>query len=250
MTDQETRFFQGETTSAPFSGEGRSTTIQQAYGESAKLFSEIITNRVKDKDVEHSFADFGCHKGELLKNVLDLLKDYRFYTVGVDVAANLQDNTVATEKVPCNLTNIPLESKSVEFGMMRYVLQWNTITEQEKILNEVLRVVSDFVIVQHVGPGNESPDSWRERLDELFTGVQVPKMKRDKGFMSSEGEIERIFVNNEIKYEKIDSKRLENLSNIFIERFNLSEDESVTVRNILADKDYMIRTTWVIETGK
>lgn len=100
---------------------------------------------------------------------MEQLSDYKIQTVGIDIDAHLQENTIAQRKVPANLSNIPLESNSVDFGMMRYVLQWNALEDQKKILEEINRVTKDFVIVQHLGADNTDSMEWRSRLDELFT---------------------------------------------------------------------------------
>lgn len=248
--NEERRLFQGEKTSLVFRGEGRTETVREVYGESAGYFSNIFRAKIKDKDVEHTLIDFGCHKGELLQNILDQLKDYRFYTIGVDTEVNLQENNIVQEKVPGSLTNIPLEGGSVECGMMRYVLQWNSPENQKKILQEISRVVKDFIIVQHAGSDNVSPKEYREKFDKLFRGEQVKKLKRSNCFFSSQNEVEEILNESGINFELLLSKRIEKVSNVFIERFGLSEQEAEAVRSILGDKDYVMQTTWLLEPDK
>lgn len=245
INDETDRLFQGATASIVFKDVGRTETIHEIYGKSTQYFAGIITG-ILDKNKNHTFADFGGHKGELLQSVMDQLSDYNLQTVGIDIDAHLQENTIAQRKIPANLSNIPLESNSIDFGMMRYVLQWNALEDQKKILEEINRVTKDFVIVQHLGADNMGSVEWRSRLDELFIGEQVPKLKRSGCFFSSQNEVEEILAESGIHFRKLDSTRIENLSNAFIEKFALSENEGEVVRDILGDKDYIYQTTWLI----
>lgn len=245
--NKKNKFFQGEKTSSVFSGKGYSKTTREAYEKSAKYFSKIIRTELPDKTIKYTFADFGCYKGELLQNVLNQLKNYNFYTIGIDTKANLQENNVAQEKISGNLTNLPLKNNSVDCGMMRYVLQWNNLKDQEKILKEVYRVIKNFVIIQHTGPDNLYPEKWRIKFNELFTGKQIKKLKRTGGFFSSQNEIEKILLKNKINFKLLSSKKIKSASDVFIERFGLSKQEAEITRNILADKDYSIQTTWLLK---
>lgn len=250
IVDEENRLFQGEKTSLAFHGEGPSKTIQELYGESAKYFSDIIRTKILDKATEHTLIDFGCHRGELLSDVLNQLKDYHFHTIGVDTDINLQENNIVQEKIPANLTNIPLGNGTVECGVMRYVLQWNNLENQKKILQEISRVVDNFVIVQHAGADNTNPVDWRIKFDEMFNGEEVKKLKRNGCFFSSKEEVEKMLEESEINFEVLSTKQIEKVSNVFIEKFALSEQEAETVKRILNDKDYIVQTTWLLKSNK
>jgi ubiquinone/menaquinone biosynthesis C-methylase UbiE len=243
---QEKRLYQGSQASKIFKGKGKAAIVRELYSESAACFSAIIRKKLKNRNKPYGMADFGCHKGELLQEVLKLLPGYNFHAIGIDLEKNLKENKIIREKIASDLTAIPLKNNSIDFGIMRYVLAWNTKKDQEKILKEILRITKDFVIIQHAGADNENPDDWRENSDNLFTGKDVPKLKRVGYFSSSRKEIEKYFKKNKIKFSRIFERKIDRLSNVFIERFALDKKDSEITRKILGDKDYIIQTNWVI----
>lgn len=223
IIDEENRLFQGNNTVEVFGGKSRLESIKRIYGESAEYFADIIKERLPKKDASYSFADFGTHGGDLLKNVLELLDEYDLHTIGIDVEKNMQGNESAQEKIPADLTNIPLEDKSVDFGMSRYVLAWNSPERQQKILKEISRIIKDFAIIQHAGSDNENSVQWRQRFDDVFDGEEVPKLERHGYFYSSREEIESWMKENNINFQRLSERRIENVADAFIERFALSE---------------------------
>ena len=181
-----------------------------------------------------------------MEKVLPLLPDYDFHTIAIDVEQVLKENKVAKEKIVADLTKkIPIEDDGADIGMMRYVLAWNSPENQQAILKEISRIVKDFTVLQHAGADNSDPSAWREKMDELLGGA-VPKIKRSGHFFSSREEIEKAMVANGINFERLLERRVEKVSNVFIERMKLDESEAKTAQNLLGDKDYIIQTTWLI----
>jgi len=245
--DEEKRFEQSKESSSVFSGKFESETTRELYNESAKIISDIIKEKLDDKTEKNKFVDFGSYKGELLKEVLNLLPGYNFHTIGIDVEKNLEGNEVVKEKIVANMTKkIPLDDHSVDIGMMRYVLTWNNLEEQQNILKEIARIVKKFVVIQHGGADNDNTDMWRKKMDDFLSGEKIPRVKRKDYFFSSREEIEKLMIENNIKFERVMERRVDKVSNVFIERFSLNENEAEISRGIFGDKDYVIQTTWLI----
>jgi hypothetical protein len=246
---EEERLDQGVKASEVFSGQFKSETVKKLYSESAQTFAEIIKAQIL-KDKKYIFADFGSHKGDLQKNILSLLPGYNFHTIGVDVEKNLKDNDVADNKVVSKLTDLPFGEGAIDFAIARYILVWNSPENQQKILKEITRTVRDFVILQHAGADIENSSEWRLRLDDLFDGEEVPSCKRTGHYFSSRDEVEQWMKETGINFERINERKVEAVSNVFIERTPLNEMDAETTRKILGDKDYIIQTTWIIKSNK
>jgi len=241
---------QGENSSKVFSGEmNKSETTKELYGQSAEFFANIIREKLTP-DREYKLADLGCYGGELLQNILDFLPEYQFNTIGIDCEKNLANNKSAEEKIVADLEQIPLADKSVDVAISRYTLAWNNAEKQKEILKETSRIVHDFAIIQHAGADGENSDAWRAKFDDLFDGNEVPSCKRVGYYFSSREEIEKWMNENKIEFKRIAERRVEAVSNVFIERWALNETDSEKTRHVLSDKDYIIQTTWLIKSNK
>jgi len=239
---------QGEKSSVVFRGESNSLTTKQIYEESAEYFADIIKSKLSDKNKTYKLADLGSFKGELLGNILEKLHDYKFNTIAVDINKEaLKENSSAQKKIIATLDKITLEDKSVDVAICRYVLQWNNQQKQQEILKEISRITKGFAIIQHAGADNENSDKWRERIDDLLDGEENPKLKRTSYYFSSRSEIENWMQENKINFERLMERRIEDASNIFIERYNLNDEESLKTKEILGDKNYIIQTTWLVK---
>jgi hypothetical protein len=125
-------------------------------------------------------------------------------------------------------------------------LQWNSPERQQAILSEVSRIINNFAIIQHAGADIVDTKKWRERMDNLLCGNDVQKVKRSGHFFSSREEIETIMTQNGIRFEKVKERKVEKVSNVFIERYALDESEAKVSQDILGDSDYIIQTTWIL----
>ena len=167
-----------------FSGKVESEAVRKAYGESVQYFSELIKNKLTPGNYE--VADVGSFKGELLNNLIDKLPEYHFDVVAIDRDRQaLADNKNTNNKLVANLDRIPLQDKSVDIAIARYVLVWNKVDKQKEIIKEIARVIKEFAIIQHSGSDEEYPDEWRKRISILFNGKEIPKLKRETHFFSS-----------------------------------------------------------------
>lgn len=238
----------GEKASNIFKGESNdSLAMNKLYNESTEYFSNIIKDKLSNKDKIYKLADFGSFRGELLGNILDKLPDYKFSTTAVDINEDaLKENLSAQEKIVATLDKIPLEDKSMDIIICRYALQWNNIEEQQKILKEIARITKGFAIIQYAGPDNNNPDKWREKIDDLLTGKEISKLRRAGYYFSSRNEIEGWMKENKINFERLMERKVKNVSDVFIKKYNLNDNESLKTKEILGDKNYIIQTTWLI----
>jgi len=110
--------------------------------------------------------------------------------------------------------------------------------------------ISIFSVIEYIHgesrADNKNSDEWRLRLDDLLDGEEVPKAKRIGHYFSSREEIEKWMKENNINFERLSERKVDYVSNVFIERLELDEDDATKTKNILDDKDYIIQTTWVI----
>lgn len=215
------------------------------YGETAGFFSEEIKNRLVP-DKEYVLADVGAFKGELLDNIISKLPDFKFKTVALDINNKALEENRADTKIAGVAEQLPFADKSVDVLMMRYVLQWNNPEKQKKIIKEIPRVIKDFALIEHIGSGNDDPILWRKNMDNLLGGDRVPKLKRAEQFFSSRDEIEKWMAEEGVKFERLNEQRIDNPSDAFIERYNLTLEEGKAVREILGDNDYEIKTDWIV----
>jgi len=236
---------QGENSSKVFKAEGElSKTNIEMYSQSPDFFADVIRKNLKS-DRTYRIADLGCYGGELLQNIIDLLPEYEFTTIGIDREKNLENNKTVDEKIAADLEQTPLKDKSVDVAIMRYVLQWNVKEKQEKILTEVARIIKKFAIIQHIGSDTIDSDLWRQKVDQLLGG-EIPKLKRVGHYFSSRGEIEDWMQKHDIPFEKIQDRKIEEFYRVFSERWNFTDEEDKTAKQILGDKDFAIQTSWLI----
>lgn len=242
---------QGENASKVFGGEEQSETIEKLYNESARYFADLIKERLgEEKNTIYTMADLGSFKGEFLASILVNLPEYTFDTVAIDLEQNVTKNKVAQKKVAAHLYSLPLPDKSIDVEIMRYVLAWNDAEKQKEILKEIARTVKGFAIIQHAGADSENADEWRMRMDDLLDGKEVPKLKRIGHYFSSREEVENWLTENNIPFERISERRVDAVSDVFIKRFALGGEDAEKTCEILADKDYIIQTTWLVYPQK
>lgn len=238
-------FDMGASTSEVFKGHSESGAVKEIYGESAVLFADIIKSKIQPEGTQ-SLIDIGSAKGELLSEILELLPQYSFAVTATDTNPKAIEENIATNKIVADAESLPVNNKSIDIALMRYVLQFNSLQSQEIILSEVSRVIKRIGIIQHGGSDNEDSQGWRDKVDQIFSSDNLPQIKRAGMYYSSVNEVESLMKKNNIKFERIQSKRINGLSDAFIERYSLDENQIKLLKNILGEKDYIIQTTWII----
>ncbi len=236
----------GKDTSKVFSGGSQSETNKQLYGESAKFFADAIKERL-EKDRSYTLIDVGAFQGELLTNILNHLPEHNFTTIAVDINEEaLSNNIVAHHKIFAEAESLPFETNSINLAIIRYVLQWNPPEKQKLILQELSRVVNKFTVIEHAGADVVDTGLWRERMDNLLSGKDIPKIKRHGHFFSSRDEIETWMSEAGINFERLKDRVIADGADIFIERYSLDAGEAGKAKEILGEKNYFRQTGWVV----
>ncbi len=237
---------------APFAFGAKSSlkAIQDGYAGTAGFFAHEIISRLPNNK-KYSLLDVGTSRGELLNELLVCLADYQFNTIGVDLdPVVLEENKIAGKKIIASATSLPFKDKSIDVLIARYIIQWNSPEEQKKILTEIRRVVNNFALIEHAGASDKNPDKWREMSNHLFSGVEIPKLKRVGHYFYSQSELENIMKELGVNFERINERRVDNYSDVFAVRYNLSKEEIQLTKEILGDYDYFIQTDWIIYPNK
>ena len=237
--------YQGDKASEVFSGNGRGNAVKLFYAESADLFAYVIKENIKPGN--YTLADLGGHKGEFLSQIINKLPDYSFDSVVVDVTEDNVGSQTQFRKIQRDIRNTGFLDKSIDFVIMRYVLAWNAFVDQKSILEEISRICRCICIIQHQGADSLDPKPLQTAAEKIFNGEVISKLKRDNGFFTESRIIEKWMGEIGINYTKIQERRIETLSELFIEKFDLSDEESQKVRNALASCDYMMQSCYVLD---
>jgi ubiquinone/menaquinone biosynthesis C-methylase UbiE len=236
---------QGEKAHDIFSGKVESEAVKKTYGESVQYFSELIKNQLAPGN--YGIADVGSFKGEFLNNLINKLPEYKFNVVAIDRDEKaLLDNENTDKKIVANLDRLPLQDKSVDVAIARYILVWNIFDKQEKIIKEISRVIKNFAIIQHSGSAEDNSDEWRKRISKLFDGQEIPKLKRETHFFPSSKEIEDMMDKENILYEKKQNRKIDDIAVVLKEKYGLTKDEYQRAKTIMGDMNYLIQSTWMI----
>ncbi|MEY2641282.1 MAG: hypothetical protein RL150_675 [Candidatus Parcubacteria bacterium] len=227
-----------------FHGLSDDQAIKTVYGESADLFSKIIKKEF-DSGSEINVLDLGSHRGEFLQDLISKLDDYKIKTTAVEINEDDLNNNIAQVKINSNLIEIPIEDKCFDITLCRYVLAWNSLENQQKIIGNIKRLTKGIAIIQHQGSKNNS-DLLKTSADDLFDG-QIDLLKRDEFYFSNADELKNIFESLQIKYDLIQDREVKGLSNILIKKYSLSEEDAKLTKEILKDSDYIVQTTFVLD---
>lgn len=236
---------QGEKTSVVFAGKGKSSASQRIYAESAELFAALIADSLSPERGPHVLADIGSFKGELMDEILERLRGHAFHTVAVDINRQALDENRADRKIVADVADTLLEDKAIDVAICRYVLQWNPPDKQRQILRELDRITKRAVILQHFGCDDRDL-AHRARVDEVLSGLHIPKLLRKDYYLSSAREIEAWLTQAGLPFIRQSHVKVENLSDSFIDRYNLGRIEARKLKDILGAYDYIILTTWTL----
>ena len=215
------------------------------YEGTPRFFADQIRSRLRP-DKDYSIVDVGAYQGELLDQLLRQLPEYKFRTVAVDIDSEKLSRNRAGSLIVSNAENLPLADSSVDIAIIRYVLAWNYFERQKNILKELARITREFTMIEHGGADSQNSDLWRAKLDDLFDGQEISKMKRKEHFFSSRDELEAVMREASLKFERIKEVNIDDLASVFSERYNLNPEELAKARKILGDKNYLQQTDWII----
>lgn len=234
----------GKNTSKVFYGEAKTKASQETYNETPGLLSNEIRKRLPSGK-KYTIGDIESFKGELVNKLLQITPEYDFHTIAVDINERALSENNLDEKIIANAENLPFKDNSIDVSVVRFVLQWNFFERQKKIIKEIARTTRKFALIEHAGSENINPNLWRQKINLLFSG-EIPKLKRGEHFFSSRDEIEKIMAEENIKFERIKEKVINNLSDVYTERYGLDIKESKKAKAIMGNKDFFVQTDWII----
>jgi len=247
MSKEERILDMGRDTSVVFAGKAKSPANIEMYGQTADLFASEIRKKLLARQEAYSLLDVGSFQGELLSELLKKLPGYNMEATAVDAnTVALRSNRAAKKVVVATAESLPFADKSFDIAIMRYVLQWNTEDVQKRILSELMRVVKGFILIEHVGCDPEEAKVWRDRLDVLFTGKDVPKLKRTNYLFSSRDEVEQWMKELNAHFERVRDRSLNDGADTYIERYALTTEEAQKTRELFGDRNYFQQTDWVV----
>ncbi len=238
-------FDMGPKTQEIFRGKSESVTVKEIYGESAEFFARLIRSRLPINR-SYSLIDIGSAKGELLQDILKLLPEYSFEVIATDTNSSALSENLVENKIVADAELLPFPDQAIDLGIMRYILQFNSLESQERIVKEICRIVKEFVIVQHGGADNDNTEEWRQVIDKIFLDNRLQEINRVGMFWSSAKEIEDFMDKNHIRYERIQSRKIDGLSQVYVEKYLLNSEQGTYLKKIMEGKDYIIQTTWII----
>lgn len=241
----------GEGSREVFSGVIEKIPLKLLYSESAKFFAELIKDNLSPRTEPYKLLDVGSFKGELLKNIIaELDNHYKLNTTGIDINEKaLGENNILDNKVVADLAAMPFEDDSFDLSEARYVLVWNSPERQRDILREINRVSNELAIIQHAGADDLNTTVWQEKMHSLLHGG-VEKLLRPESYFSSADEIEGWMKDLGIKFKRVQHRRVDKVSQVFIERYKLDKEGTNKTLQILGDKDYIFQTTWIIKKAE
>lgn len=225
---------------------GGNKAIEELYGDSELYYADIIKEELTKRDKPYTFLDIGSYDGGFLKKVINALPEYNIETVATDINQKELVKNFAGKKVVASAEKLPLADESVDVATMRYVLHLNDKEKQEEILKEIHRVIKRYAIIEHAGADNEETDEWKKVIHGFYESKDIPEFKRTEFYFSSRNEIEALMDKNKIPFDRVMEKKVNNLSDTFITRFNMSEDSAKKTKERLAGKDHITRTIWLI----
>lgn len=238
---------QGVNASKLFHGISDLSSTHLLYSESAELFASIIKKHFPEG--EYTFADLGGHKGDFFVDLINKLQGYKLKAYAIDVNENDLSSHPADNKVLANVSNTSLPEKTIDISIARYVVAWNSKEKQKRIIQEIARITKGIALIQHQGADKDNAGPLQTATNELFSGI-VPELKRDEFYFSTTLEIEEWAKEFGIKFEILQERKIEKLSDVLIEKYGLSDEKAQKVKDILAGVDYVVQSTFLFNFSR
>ncbi|MEI6296054.1 MAG: class I SAM-dependent methyltransferase [bacterium] len=254
-----------------------------------KLIKETFTNRIIQNlkargittEQQIKIADFGGGDGVLLNTITKQLAEEGYNKIeGVNIdftpkhLETMQDKFISKEDVNRNrkiygilgdLTNIPLETSSVDVGYSRSAIQYISKENQPIAIQEMLRVLkpdAELIVTWPWATNTEKQscfvDEFDANIDSIITNIPLTIVKGNRHLISLEemGKItESLGVNHKISY--IENLTMFLSSEIYADRFNIKDKDKIAkLRNLFSNQDLKKKDTelgisgYIEEDGK
>jgi len=234
---------QGKNASPLFKGMSQSREATLFYGESVDLFAQIVKKNFVPGT--YTLADLGGNKGEFLSKVTEKLPEYSFKSYVVDVNLGIEIGLNA-EKIDGNILENKFEDKSIDIVFLRYALSWNPFDKQKDVLKEVSRICKGVTIIQHQGYNDVQISEQDKVFSKIFDG-RIPEIARNDYFPTNLSQVEKWMSELGLRFSRVQNRKVENISNLFIEKYRLNEKDAQLIKDILSGCDYLMQTCWVLD---
>jgi ubiquinone/menaquinone biosynthesis C-methylase UbiE len=161
-----------------------------------KNFSDLIVDHFFDSEQALSLVDFGGAEGHVIKIINEQLNNQGYKSVTpVDLDINLGSLRRRDSELPAvqsDLSSLPLKADSVDAGILRFVLPYNTLVDQELILQNLYRVLKPggrLIILQdgaYSGSEGENYNEFYAQASAAQSGQSVEEVKKSRYFSSGE----------------------------------------------------------------
>lgn len=207
--------------------------------------SDPLLDRFPDKESPVTLVDFGGAEGHVLNLVNAEFKSQGYENINpidLDInLSNLKRRDPELAAVRSDLTSLALKDGSVDAGIMRFALPYNTKADQELILQNIsqaMKVGGRLIVLQDGGYSSDRGHNYNEffaqasaaqgskSLAEInssryfASGEELVEMAKKAGFQVTEAkelpEIESYFSPKSYASRfKMDDSQLENLRQVF-----------------------------------
>ena len=200
----------------------------------------VVDNFIKDSDHKRvEIADFGGGNGAVIEHLKENSKfSDRFNVTCIDSNQELlDDNTTADTKILSDLTEYFAENL-FDIVIMRYVLQFNSMNEQFKILKNIHRSLKNDGIFLNWHLSVENEDHKKRFLTLLASDEINPKLNRPNSYWDTMEDIFSLKVEAGFETEIVDfySSVLHTTLKL---KHELSDEEDKEVQEFLGEYNYI-----------
>jgi hypothetical protein len=210
-----------------------SELLHQMYKTHTPTLARLIAEHFPG-DHQLSCAEFGGGPGTLVKDLKEQLKRPVRFT-NIDCSSELLAlDTYSDEKVCCRLQEYDAKGR-FDAGVMRYVLQYNSLENQQRIIQSIRRNLDlrGILLVQSCGPATAEHQA---RLNKMFGSI--PRLQRPGAYWSSWDEVEQMLGDAGFRADVVTTFRLP-LIELFQARYNLTADENTHLHDVLGEYDWL-----------
>ncbi|MBI5221564.1 MAG: methyltransferase [Candidatus Magasanikbacteria bacterium] len=210
------------------------------YHKKLPLFTNLFDAECKKLKVATlEVADFGGANGEVLGYIKQHTKTTKFLkTTCFDITPNLLKNNIwANQKFLIDLREIKIKNK-FDIAIMRYVLDFNILNDQQKIIKNLYRSLKKGGISTNWWCGVENYEH-QLKFNEVFNTDKISKkLIRNETFWPTWRQTSKMFHKSGFKLQKI-YKFKYHFHNLYKLRYELTEEENYNLLKYLKKYNYI-----------
>lgn len=213
--------------------------IEEVYKNHTKTVINSINKKFPNKN-KIICADFGGGNGTYIKELKENIKKELIFT-NIDKNQELLDKDIhSNKKRLINLEDINESEFNEKFDLiiMRYVLNYNPLEIQDKIIRKVKNLLKNggIFILHHCGTIDIRH---KEMFNAVFsTNIVSQKMIRSNPYWATWKEVQDLLINNGFKVKIIEKYDVP-IGDLYKERNKLTEDEDKKLHTFLGKYDFI-----------